>query len=298
MWRKRRSCSGFEVFKKEAKMKSIRIAPKCGYDTPEKQEYRENVWRDFFGGDSYGFFSPWYWGKDWKVLIMPSKEGLEINQALSRCYACGGEPLIRQDQIVIVDNNPAIVASLKRKYPKINTRGLDIKEAIKREAAIGSHFALLNIDLCGTAKTIIDVANFIHDFTPNIFIHMGMVAFTFLNGRDQKNFLPYYLTNKKKQKRSWGKPPFRDGFGFRINEIHRALQFGSEWKRKFKKADSNDGCDCLRFKEPYMLKPIREGRYNSNGHLPMGWIIFRIYHGTGPNQNGYWHKDGTFSCRN
>jgi hypothetical protein len=73
---------------------------------------------------------------------MPSKEGDEVEVALDAGF--------RQQNIHIVDENAAIVATLKRtKYPHVNTHGMTVGRAAERIARRGIKITCANLDLTG-----------------------------------------------------------------------------------------------------------------------------------------------------
>jgi hypothetical protein len=112
-----------------------RIAPAGGYDFGNKRQYRRAVWRQF------AEHSPVPRG-DAICVLMPSLEGDEIEVALSKGF--------REQNLHVVDREPAIVATLKRRYRRINTHGIDIARMAERLPAGSVHCA--NLDLCGSAS--------------------------------------------------------------------------------------------------------------------------------------------------
>lgn len=113
---------------------SNRIAPDGGYTFGQKRQYRRDVWAAFKR-------VCWVPRAEAQCLLMPSSEGKEIDVAL----ACG----FREEHLHVVDRNPAIVAHLKRRYPKLQTYGTDLKAAGWRIADKGIRLHLANLDLCG-----------------------------------------------------------------------------------------------------------------------------------------------------
>lgn len=114
-----------------------RIAPKGGYDFSKKRDYRRKVWATFRdrikeSGNSVARSH---------ALLMPSLEGDEIEVALNAGF--------REENLHIVDWEPAIVATLKRRYPKIHTYGVSVTRAFKRLAAEGIRLTCANLDFCG-----------------------------------------------------------------------------------------------------------------------------------------------------
>lgn len=118
----------------------MRIAPKGGYDFARKRDYRRKVWATF--RDTL---------KSRKIpvaeahaLLMPSLEGDEIEVALAAGF--------RERNLHIVDDEPAIVATLRRRYPKVNTYGVKASRALQRIAKSGVRIQCANLDFCGKAS--------------------------------------------------------------------------------------------------------------------------------------------------
>jgi hypothetical protein len=117
----------------------IRQAPKTGYNFGNKRQYRRTVW-----ADASRFLRSRR--NSAQVLLMPSIEGDEIDVAQSKGF--------RQQNMHVVDKNPAIVAHLKRRYPLINTYGRDIVAALKLMGDRGVLLDFVNLDLCSTIESI------------------------------------------------------------------------------------------------------------------------------------------------
>lgn len=118
----------------------MRRAPKTGYDFANKRQYRRDIWATFERG--YREATHERSLADAHFLILPSSEGAEIEQALRRG--------VRQAHLHCVDDNPAIVATLKRRYPEIETYGVSVERAAERIAAKGVRLAGANLDLTGS----------------------------------------------------------------------------------------------------------------------------------------------------
>lgn len=114
-----------------------RIAPEGGYVGGSKNQYRRNVWAAFKRNVTAPALC--------NTLLMPSIEGKEIEIAMAAGF--------RQERMHVVDNNPAIVATLKRRYPKITTYGVDLVTAAARMVKAGVRIHCANFDLCGTAQS-------------------------------------------------------------------------------------------------------------------------------------------------
>lgn len=117
---------------------TTRIAPDGGYSFEEKAGYRRFVW------DAIASRSQWR-EPGQAVLLMPSLEGLEIDEALSRGF--------RERDLHIVDLNPAIVATLKRdRYRQVTGYGVSVHRAHRRIAKAGLRLYGASIDLCSTSS--------------------------------------------------------------------------------------------------------------------------------------------------
>jgi hypothetical protein len=127
----------------------MRKAPKGGYDFSRKRDYRRKVWASF----REALKKPRLYASadgtvtkksvvlaDAHALLMPSLEGDEIDVALNAGF--------REQNLHVVDMNPAIVATLKRSYPKINTYGCEVGRAVERIADAGFALSCANLDFC------------------------------------------------------------------------------------------------------------------------------------------------------
>lgn len=146
----------------------MRRAPKNGYLFGQKAQYRRNVW---------SFAARYLKGQRTtaQVLLMPSLEGKEIDVAKSKGFL--------EKNMHVVDNNPAIVATLKKRYPHINTYGVDLIRALDRIADKGIELSFANFDLCshieGSQKTLLDIGCKRAGFAPS-----NMVFISLLRGRE------------------------------------------------------------------------------------------------------------------
>jgi len=157
-----------------------RRAPAHGYDFGNKRQYRRAVWaalRDHCAGRMASA----------QALLMPSAEGDEIEVALANGF--------REQNLHIVDHNAAIVASLKRRYPRVHTYGVSLEDAIERLWKKELRIDVANLDLCGpvsvklafTLKTLA-ASEVMRGTTPaaeNQKWAVGRLAVTVLRGREQ-----------------------------------------------------------------------------------------------------------------
>jgi hypothetical protein len=145
-----------------------RRGPKSGYEFGNKKQYRRNIWATF----AHYVERPSYA----RALLMPSIEGAEIEVATQR----GFQP----QNLCAVDMNPAIVATLKRRYPRIRTAGVDIGRAGERLGSEGWRIDVANLDLTGCISS--DLLDGLIRFMSTGVMETGLVAVTVLRGREHK----------------------------------------------------------------------------------------------------------------
>jgi len=127
-----------------------RRAPKQGYTTDIKDKYREDVW---------SYLAPKILPKlalnnSLKVLLLPSKEGFEIDVAIRHG--------IKENQIVAIDENAAIIAtsSWRKKYPRVNFFASKVSEVGKKIEKKGWTLIAANLDFCNIfSQELIDETN-------------------------------------------------------------------------------------------------------------------------------------------
>jgi hypothetical protein len=111
---------------------------------------------------------------------MPSREGIEIEVALEKGF--------REDRLHVVDDNPANVAVLKRKYKQINTYGVSAARACYRIRRSGVRLRAANFDFTGcVGNPLVDELWAIAG--TNVFTRDALVAVTLLRGREGAHFL-------------------------------------------------------------------------------------------------------------
>lgn len=127
----------------EQRAASDAISPRSGYDTEEKQKYRDSVWQAFSGTGDLS-------ARTGKFLIMPSREGLEIETAMRFG--------IKAEQIFCVDRSAAVIATSlwRKRWPEIEFASCEISDIAKILRRRGVVLFGANLDLCGrvSAKTI------------------------------------------------------------------------------------------------------------------------------------------------
>jgi hypothetical protein len=151
-------------------MKAGRRAPADGYDFQAKRVYRKQIWNMF------RYFCAPRVSDAWS-LLMPSSEGDEVDVAIAKGF--------RQDRMVIVDDNVAIVASLKgRKFPRVTARGGRVGTVAGRLAREGMRLHVANLDFTGHIGGIVDELKAFAE--SGVLAPVSCVAVTMLKGREPK----------------------------------------------------------------------------------------------------------------
>lgn len=147
-----------------------RSAPEAGYRAGFKPMQRKQVWHTLTDGivDK----------PNKQVLILPSAEGDEIGWCETKGF--------RRQNIHCVDRNPAIVAHLQRRYPGIQTYGVELGKAAERIRRKGLTIDVANLDLCGpVTDTLMGVLD---EMSRNrTWSSHARVAVTILRGREQRD---------------------------------------------------------------------------------------------------------------
>lgn len=167
---------------KKAKKK---IAPDAGYNTSKKRHYRRRAWvyfkdnKDALGKmkrEGFCMFGIKGFERLGGVMFMPSKSDAEIKLALSKRF--------KQDELHIVDHNPAIVAVHNRQYRDIHTYGCDIFDAIQRAHDDGFHLMGFHLDMmCGADQSFIE--NIYHAAAKRLFSNGALLIVNMLRGRER-----------------------------------------------------------------------------------------------------------------
>lgn len=165
-------------------MEVVRRAPKNGYDNDSKAKYRWNVWKHL----SKKAIPILEKEDNAYVLLLPSKEGLEIDTAIKF-----GIP---EERIIAIDENPAIIAVSKwrKKYPKVKYFGCKVSEVGYKIKKKGWKLASANLDFCNRiSEELITETN---SFLKNTPINDNFSFFvTFMKGRESKAL--FLLLNKR-----------------------------------------------------------------------------------------------------
>ncbi len=147
---------------------SKRRGPEEGYQFGRKKQYRRHLW----GAIAEHCRVPL---EKAQVALMPSLEGAEIDEALKRG--------VRQENLHIIDMNPAIVATLKRRYPRVNSYGVIFWKAMERIKEKGITLDVVNADLCGPVTTAPWFMS--RDAIVDVIGDGSVVAMTALRGRER-----------------------------------------------------------------------------------------------------------------
>lgn len=197
--------------------KAQRRAPKGGYSFAEKEAYRRHVWAVLRAACPVPVPVA-------HALLMPSLEGAEIDVALAHGF--------REENIHIVDRNPAIVATLKRRYPLVNTYGVEVERACERIARDGRTVHAANFDLTSCVgyrlwSTMTDVSS------SGVLHSRAAWSVTLLRGREtcKLDYLARLFDDIAKERlmqRFFGWPDSRSRWDSRtLLEIFRARLVGS-----------------------------------------------------------------------
>jgi hypothetical protein len=150
------------------------IAPKGGYDTPEKQAYRKQVWD--------ALLPAWEMAKGdarAHILLMPSREGLEIEHVLSL-----GIP---QDRIIAVDRSAAVIATSiwRKKYPNVKFYASEVGDVWRKINRDGFVICAANLDFCSNFcdELVCQFSSFVKN-TPRFTFFR--IAVTVAKGREGK----------------------------------------------------------------------------------------------------------------
>jgi hypothetical protein len=152
-------------------------SPKGGYDNDEKQKYRIKVWSIL-----YKECKKYLIDQNAKVLLLPSKEGIEIDVAISFG--------IRADQIIAIDENPALIAvsSWRKKHPDVIYFGCKVSQVHTKIKKKGWYLAAANLDFCNSfSQELVYEINEFLKHTPRSYDFPFFV--TFAKGREGKALL-------------------------------------------------------------------------------------------------------------
>jgi hypothetical protein len=192
--------------------------------------------------------------------LLPSIEGDEIEVTLASGFL--------EKNLHVVDRNAAIVATLKRRYPRIQTYGVDVLTAVRRRIPKGT-LHLANLDLCaplGHQWAAIAVV------TASRLSPEGVIAATYLRGRDSQissivNGHRPVASTREEAIRLCFVPEVRDAiFAGQRPDLEPAIE------RMMSSGEPGEPREQIarRWLGLYN-KDFRVGHYQS-GHSPMSWV--------------------------
>ena len=110
------------------------------------------------------------------IVMLPGKEGYEIREAMMHGF--------REQNIVIVDRNPAVVAHLRRRFPRLRaTLGKDFEHLPEKlqDTAID----VLSLDVCSPAGFSLARKLTVLAKAPGLLRNPFILGVTFLRGREK-----------------------------------------------------------------------------------------------------------------
>lgn len=183
-----------------------RRAPKSGYESEAKKEYRRNVWDSLLSGGRVSG----------KILILPSKEGFEIDHLVQ-------ERGIPQCDIIAIDESAALIASApwRKKYKSIKCYGVKASEVHKRLKNVRISYA--NLDLCNNFSE--ELVSEVGEFLSNAPINKDDFSFAVTVSKGRESSVTNYLMNH-----IMGQSSFRDHTNFeekRLSCLFKVLNLHS-----------------------------------------------------------------------
>lgn len=254
--------------------RSGRAAPKGGYGTEGKAKYREAVWTSLRLHARTGL-------RHCRVLLMPSSEGTEIEVA--ERYG------VQRRNIVAVDSNRAIAATISRKYPGVRAWGENVFDAAERASREGLRFDVVHLDLTSNLGT--DTLDGLTRFALNL---KGdcLVAVNVLKGRESREcfdgnrerFIQHQERSLQEMSKSVGAPP---GCGWELRVGGDLVMTSQAWRNLITIFRSNDilVSDYLKATVFHSIRqsliPLATGWYPVTAPVtyraakaPMQWAVF------------------------
>lgn len=219
-----------------------RSAPAVGYKSNRKNLWRRQVWNVVTREAEV---------KKWSALLMPSIEGHEIDIATEKGF--------KQSQLHVVDRNPAIMAHIKRRYPRVTTYGVTVGRACERIAKQGIKLSFANLDFCGClGKPLISEMDIVR--RSGALKDTAMVGVTMLRGRETARTLRMLRLTA---------PALRERGGWQSEHWAQADQ------EKLNDMDIARIWVCAKYLDG--LFPLRAGVYKSpNGCQTMLWCVMLV----------------------
>lgn len=146
------------------------------FDFGNKKQYRRTIWRTFRDA-CVGRL------REARGLLMPALEGDEIDVAIQNGF--------REENLSICDRKPAYVATLKRRYPRLTTFGVEVDRAIARQAKKKGTWDVANLDFTSCMGR--PMAGNVLAFARSGVMPYGLVAISMLRGREQPEWFKKIL---------------------------------------------------------------------------------------------------------
>jgi hypothetical protein len=241
--------------------------PRHGYDVEEKRAWRVALWEQFAHAVRPNC-------RDCvNVFMIETTDAFEIKQALRLGFL--------EQNLHVCNVNPAIVASLKRKYPAVTTYGIPAERALRRAQREGTRFSVISLDLCGpiSART----HDTLHAARP-VFDGVGVVGLTMLRGREPKGITleipgrpaPWRkLFQTRFLSRAHGRDLLRGTDIMRIGAPFLHLTFGPvSWGPVNRKGIST--ISPVRPADEDCVVTIRRAGIYPSGQLTMLWAVYSV----------------------
>ncbi len=158
-------------------MKSAKIhGPDGGYtQSPNKRQWRRTVWRRLHEFVTQHACRP---AAEVDVALMPSLEGDEIEVAEARGF--------RQTRMHVIDQSPAVVATLRRRYPHLRaTYGVRVHRAFWRMEP--NSILAANLDFTGCLSPAL-CEELVWIVASNALAEKSAIVVTILRGRESVMF--------------------------------------------------------------------------------------------------------------
>lgn len=226
----------------------MRRGPVGGYDFGHKRQYRRTIWSTFRSFTNVQT-------SESHALLMPSTEGDEIEVALANGF--------REDRLHVVDMNPAIVATLKRRFPLISTYGRRLSSALARLDLNEVRLTVANFDFTNKLSDVL-AKELVLCGTSDCFQAESYVALTIMKGREDSRYF-----NAPAGIKNW-KPSERELSLMRLSGIsidHAALdRLSSEDRSRIREVEY-----LLSMGNAAAWVTIKAGTYQSS--QPMLWMV-------------------------
>jgi len=241
--------------------------PQDGYDFGTKRQYRRTIWAGFrreLGNQT----------ADKRALLIVDADDGEIEVALQNGF--------REHNLFVVNWSPAIVAWKKRRFPRIHTFGVELRNVAGRLRDAGVTLHAANFDLCSPAYQRTLHQQISPMLSPDLYEAENVIAVTVLRGRDPHLWSEIfkgsaYAWRESKRAAYKDNPRFRsDVLDQPDNDLGRFLFLGTLLERGC--SDMNVGPDSpplIRHSKCYAPVGPQVGKYRSTaGTQTMLWSLF------------------------